>query len=207
LHPNCRSTIISLTEEQAEPTDPDDVPTTGPAPGFGAPPTLDWGPDLSAYDPELAAVLLERDEQTPQVSQTPRPVAGEYDAMLARVREPDGGFTYSPTLKTEPTEGYALSIYPERSVAIDAAHLKVKDLAVFVAANRDLLKKPGNHIGAWHDPASGKVFLDVSKITKSKKAARKLALTHDQIAYFDLKKKVSVTVNKDAKSGGAAGKK
>jgi hypothetical protein len=119
---------------------------------------------------------------------------GELRGLLDRVGKPDGGFTYSPTLRTEPTEGYALSIHPERSAVVDAETIKLKDLAEFVAKNRDLLSKEGNHFGAWHDPESGKVFLDVSTVTPDPKVAESLALKHDQIAYFDLKRGQSVTV-------------
>jgi SPP1 gp7 family putative phage head morphogenesis protein len=58
LHHQCRSTVISLTEEQAQargvtPTPPDATP----ADGFGqAPGADDWHPDLSKYPHELAAV-------------------------------------------------------------------------------------------------------------------------------------------------------
>ena len=126
--------------------------------------------------------------------------------MFNRVRAPDGGFTYSPTSHTEPSTGYALSIHPDRSVALDSKTIQFRDLARYAASNADLLHQPGNHIGAWNDPASGKVFLDVSMVTNDKAQAEKLALQHDQIAYFDLSNFQSVTVNPDAKSGGAATK-
>lgn len=59
---NCRATAVSLTEEQAremggETSSPTDVMG---APGFGAPPKLEWAPDMGRYDAELAGVLLER---------------------------------------------------------------------------------------------------------------------------------------------------
>lgn len=58
LHHACRSTVISLTEEQAKergltPT----PPSAAPAEGFGAAPGEDdWHPDLTKYPHELAAV-------------------------------------------------------------------------------------------------------------------------------------------------------
>jgi hypothetical protein len=127
-------------------------------------------------------------------------------ALFDRVSQPDGGFTYSPTTNLEPAGGYALSIHPDRSEAFDANSIKFADLAAYAAKNRDLLTKPGNHIGAWHDPASGKIFLDVSMVTQDKAEAERLALKHDQIAYFDLNTFQSVTVNPNATSGGTVGK-
>jgi hypothetical protein len=130
--------------------------------------------------------------------------AGGLTEMFGRVQKPDGGFTYSPSHKSEPTEGYALSIYPDRSFAVDAKDLKLKHLVDYAIKNKDLLHQPGNHIGAWHDAGTGKVFLDVSMVTHDEKQAHTLALKHDQIAYFDLKKGASVTVNRSATSGGTA---
>jgi hypothetical protein len=122
--------------------------------------------------------------------------------LLEQINQPDGGFTYQPFTAHSPTEGFALSIHPERSVVLDARSMSLTNLVDFVQANRVLLRNPGNFMGAWHDPASGKVFLDVSTVTTNERQARQLALSHDQIAYYDLKRGTSVTVNKDATSGG-----
>ena len=124
--------------------------------------------------------------------------------LLQRVAEPDGGFTYQPFSDLEPTEGFALSIHPERSFATDASRLKFNDLVKYVMKNRDLLSDKENFLGAWHDPDSHKVFLDISRVVKDRSRATHLARQHDQIAYFDLKTKQSVTVNKHATSGGVA---
>lgn len=129
---------------------------------------------------------------------------GQLSDLVNRIRQPDGGFTYNPMHGTEPTEGFALSIHPERSATVDAENLTADALHDYLSKNRDLLSQEGNHLGAWHDPQSHKVFLDVSTVAKDEKEAAELARQHDQIAYFDLKNGRSVTVNKDATSGGAA---
>jgi hypothetical protein len=121
--------------------------------------------------------------------------------MFNRIGQPDGGFTYQPTTEEEPSEGYALSPYPEKSFAKPAKDLQFKDVVNYYLKNRDVFKQPDHFIGAWHDPASGMVFLDVSVVKHSEEEATKLALEKDQIAYFDLKNFKSVTVNPDAKSG------
>jgi len=123
--------------------------------------------------------------------------------LFTRIAQPDGGFTYNAHGDFDAVGGYALSIYPERSFAKAAKDLTKEDLADFVYANSDLLSKADNYFGAWHDPDSGQVFLDVSMVTQDKTKAHALALQHDQIAYFDLSTFQSVTVNKDATSGGA----
>lgn len=125
----------------------------------------------------------------------------EFSKMFDRVSQPDGGFTYSP-LAGEPVTGFAVSPYPERSFAAPVKEFKFLDLVRYAKKNRDMLGKPGHYIGAWHDPASGKVFLDISVVSKSRDDAARLALRHDQIAYFDLAAGSSVTVNLNATSGG-----
>lgn len=140
----------------------------------------------------------------PGTALTSPAVRGHLSELYTRVAEPDGGFTYSPSTNSEPSSGYALSIYPDRSFAKDAKALTREDLVKYVVKNKDLLSQKENYFGAWHDPASNKVFLDVSMVTQDKQKAHDLALKHDQIAYFDLSTFQSVTVNADATSGGAA---
>lgn len=139
---------------------------------------------------------------TPAVKTAGNALAG----MYARLQEPDGGFTYQPLTDDEPKEGFAVSIYPKRSVAIDVKNLKPKDMVKYAKKNADLFKKSDHYLGAWHDPASGKVFLDVSIVSRNRRAVRQLALAHDQIAYFDIGKGKSITVNRLATSGGASKK-
>ena len=127
-----------------------------------------------------------------------------FNELLHLVSEPDGGFTFDPRAHTQPSTGYALSIHPERSQSFAAALLAPEDLTRYIASNRDLLDLPGNMLGAWHDPASHLVFLDVSTVTDNETDAAALALAHDQIAYYDLARHTSVTVNAAATSGGAA---
>jgi hypothetical protein len=67
-----------------------------------------------------------------------------------------------------------------------------------------VLSKPGHYLGGWHDPDSGKVFLDIAIVIKTAKEARKLVMEHDQIGYFDLASKKTIIVNRAATSGGVA---
>ena len=70
----------------------------------------------------------------------------------------------------------------------------------FVLKNSQLLRDPAYHIGAWND--EGKVYLDISAIAKTPEEAVALSRQHDQIAYYDLNKGVSVDVDRSATSGG-----
>jgi hypothetical protein len=88
-------------------------------------------------------------------------------------------------------------------VAKDAGKLGLMDLSSYAVGNFDLLGEPHHYMGGWHDPQSGKVFLDVSIHVNSAQEAEALCKKHDQIAYFDLNRGKSVTVDPNATSGGA----
>jgi hypothetical protein len=122
--------------------------------------------------------------------------------MFARIGEPDGGFTYQPLTGDEPTRGFAVSPYPDRSFAVALKDFSFEDLVAYAQRNADLFENADHYLGGWNDPASGKIFLDVSVVSRTAAAARQLALANDQIAYFDLSRGASVTVNRSASSGG-----
>lgn len=130
----------------------------------------------------------------------------EYRGLLSRISEPDSGFTYNVAAHSSPTDGYMVSIYPERSFAKKFSEIDEGDISEYVAANMDLLFENAdkNFLGVWHDPNSGQVFVDCSIRVTDPKEAEALCVKHDQKAYFDLKKMVSVEVNRNATSGGAA---
>ena len=133
----------------------------------------------------------------------PRPVATEdIRELFKRVAAPDGGFTYQPVSNKSPKDGFAVSPYPERSKAFDIEGFRPSDLMGYYANNRDVFRNPGHFLGAWHDKSSGKVFLDVSVVKRTRGEATRVALAKDQIAYFELVGLKSVTVNAGATSGG-----
>lgn len=109
------------------------------------------------------------------------------DALLKRIGKPDGGFTYQPMLDSEPREGFVVAMYPERgSLPKPWKDIKFKDLVEHMLRNRDLLRNPANHLGAWHDPETGLVHLDISRVTRDRGEVERLARKHDQIAYWDI---------------------
>lgn len=124
--------------------------------------------------------------------------------LFSRIGTPDGGFTYSPKLNSEPKEGFALSPYPEHSFAKDAKDLKADDVVDYILSKANMLRDPKNHVGAWHDPETGRVYMDISVVVKSHKEAEALCKKHDQIAYFDIKSMKSVVVDQNATSGGVS---
>lgn len=95
----------------------------------------------------------------------------------------------------------AVSPYPNRSKVVPLGKLTPKVIQQYRDQNKDLLSKPGHHLGGWHDTETGKVYLDISVVVKTHSEARKLSEDHDQIAYFNLRTFETVTVNREAKSG------
>lgn len=132
--------------------------------------------------------------------------AAEIKSLYERVSKPDGGFTYQPTTDDEPKEGFAVSPYPERSFAKPAAEFSSNDLVDYIVKNRDLFADPEHYLGGWNDPESGKVFLDISVVKHDQAEAEKLAREKDQIAIFDLGSFNTITVNREATSGGQVNK-
>lgn len=78
-------------------------------------------------------------------------------------------------LEQQPSSGYAVSPYADRSFAKDAKDLQFADLARYVRDNKDALADPQNYVGAWHDPASDKIYLDISRVVGTHEEARELA--------------------------------
>lgn len=156
-----------------------------------------FAPKIGGFKPSISkAAAIERKQGGRP------PLRSSMQELLERIAKPDGGFTYQPISDEEPKDGFAVSIYPERSVAFDFGKITFGDFIGYYQRNRDAFMRGGHYLGAWHDPETGKVFLDVSVIAKTPGSARALAMAHDQIAYYSLRAGKSVTVNRAAKSGG-----
>lgn len=110
----------------------------------------------------------------------------QFTSLVNQIKQPDGGFTVHAATGKVPTTGYAVSIYKGREKVVPAQSLTLKDLVTFSAQNADLLGEANNFFGAWHNPADGQVYMDVSKVVDSPAEAEKLGQDFDQIAYFDL---------------------
>jgi hypothetical protein len=108
-------------------------------------------------------------------------------SLLERT-ETSGGFTYSPSSRSMPSDGVALSPYPERERVVVATDLTSNDILSYAKDNHDVLTQPDHYIGAWHNTLDGNVYLDVSVVTQDKDDANVQALMqqYNQIAAYDL---------------------
>jgi hypothetical protein len=104
------------------------------------------------------------------------------------------GFSYQVFDDYSPKDGYMLSIYPERSDAFPLAEANKTRFGSFVNKNKDLLQDKAHFFGGWLDTETNQVWLDVSVRMDSAEEAARACCEHDQIAYWDVKKKMEVRV-------------
>lgn len=117
-----------------------------------------------------------------------RPIHARREAaILMRQRAiEDRGFTYQPLLKTSPTRGMAISIYPDREAIFNPLDLSAESLQSYIDENLDLLADPLNHIGGWYNPDDGKIYIDISRVVQSRREATRLCREYQQYAFYDL---------------------
>lgn len=124
------------------------------------------------------------------------------EQVIDQLREPDGGWTVRLETLESPTSGFCYSPYPERGVVIESTDLVEYELIEeFNDSNEDLLDREDHFVGAWHDPETGKIYLDVSVVVDDAKNARTGCQESDQIAFFDLQTYESVDVDREATGG------
>lgn len=135
-------------------------------------------------------------------------VNNDMGEIFTRVKSPDGGGTITKDGSKSPISGFCYSPYPEISQCYNSAEEFAPDqktlqnnLIKFYNKNKSYFNDGNSFIGFWNDPETGKVYLDVSKVTDDASNARSECKQHDQIAFFDLQSYESVTVDQNAKSG------
>jgi hypothetical protein len=107
-------------------------------------------------------------------------------AMADALSVPDGGFSVDPSDGSDVRAGYAVAVHPE--------HERIFDGGVTIAQAKDALSLPGRVLGGWRDPATGRVYLDVSVVTADLAEAMTLARETQQLAIFDFSVMASVPV-------------
>lgn len=100
--------------------------------------------------------------------------------------ERTGGISYHVPSGTQLASGYAVSPYPHAEQIVTNRTLTATDLADYLADYADLLSLPNHCLGVWIDPETEAAYLDVSIIVPDADTAHRVALDHDQLAYFHL---------------------
>lgn len=126
-----------------------------------------------------------------------RPV--QSSAMMRRIQEADGGFTYDAQTGKLRTDGFVVAIHSDRERVIDAKEVTLATLVEYAKANQDLLTQTNKFLGGWHNPENGKVYLDVSTVVSTAAEAEALGRQFKQIAYFDMAIGKSVNIVYDDK--------
>lgn len=104
----------------------------------------------------------------------------------------DGGFTYDAVKEVFPSEGYSVSSHPEHERIIQG-ELTQQHLDDYIADKRHVLEADDNaKVGAWHDSAADRWYLDISHVTTDRDEAVRVAKHHNQEAIYDLGKRQTV---------------
>lgn len=114
-------------------------------------------------------------------------------AMADALSVPDGGFSVNPSDGSDVRNGYAVAVHPEYERVFDGP-VTSNDLRVYIAQVKTALSLPGRIIGGWRDPATGRVYLDVSVVTADLPEAMDLARRTGQLAIFDFSAMTSIPV-------------
>ena len=121
------------------------------------------------------------------------------ERVVADAKEPDGGATLNPDLTPHRGGGYAVSI-PGHEEVVPASAFDKATLEKYIETHAAALKQPGNKIGVWHNPEDGNVYLDISQVHPTRKAAMYEAHKADQLAIYDLNKFESIPTEAPSKA-------
>lgn len=117
-----------------------------------------------------------------------------WDVLADRLAIPGGGFTVDLSTGFDARHGFAVGTYVHRSWESTATEVSADTVRTYAALNADLLEHAGNVLGGWHDPATGRVWLDVSRVTADLAEALQWALANNQISIFNLDRGETVDV-------------
>lgn len=100
-----------------------------------------------------------------------------------------GGFTYHPIHRDSPKSGFVVAVYRGYEKQYNGFKIAASDISRYMKDHLLVFQRnPKAHIGGWLDSKSGKVFLDISVVTPSRKEAVTLGKQHKQLAVWDLGK-------------------
>ena len=94
------------------------------------------------------------------------------DELAARLRMPDGGFTYdTKTGKHHEGPGFAVAIPGAEERHPGGYDIARGHIQHYERAHEQYLSRQGVHLGAWHDPLSGNRTFDTSEIFADRRRA------------------------------------
>ena len=84
--------------------------------------------------------------------------------------------------------GYAVSPYPELTLALPGRHLIPELLEAYILRHRRLLHRPKHAVGTWYDASGGITYVDVSITPSEETVAIEYAVRYNQIGIYSLAK-------------------
>jgi hypothetical protein len=115
------------------------------------------------------------------------------NAMADALSVPDGGFSVNPDDGSDVRAGYAVAVHPEHERVFDGP-VTSNDIHEYIAQVKAALLLPGRVLGGWRDPATSRVYLDISVVTANLSEAMTLARETAQLAIFDFSAMESIPV-------------
>lgn len=110
------------------------------------------------------------------------PAAKTVEEMLGE----NGGFTYQPVSGESPVRGYAVSPFPEATLAVKADEIDEGVIFDWLKEHKDRFNDKRVHAGGWIDDSSGDAVFDLSIVVADQEDARKIGRQYDQDAVYDL---------------------
>lgn len=153
------------------------------------------------YIPGVSQAKVDREaaKQNSKV-QAGAPAKKQSDTQRLMAGLAAGGFSWNPTSKKVPTDGYMVSIYPESGAVFNSLDdVKLGTLFDYIDERSKEWKANENvHIGGWLDDSDGKVYLDLSLRVDDEKTAHELSTKYGQLAFYDVKNgKVITTMTQE----------
>lgn len=94
-----------------------------------------------------------------------------------------------------PTTGFVVGVYPECGKVFESyADFSNLDVLKFIKDNKAYLNFGNIYVGTWLNLRDGKIYMDVSKVVTSRKAALNMARLHSQSAYYDVENNKAIYV-------------
>lgn len=107
--------------------------------------------------------------------------------MLNALRA-DGGFTIDDRTRDKVTSGFAVGVFPARSLALKASEITEQNVAQWLAKNRRLVRDDRIVVGGWVDKDTGTAWLDLVRVypRTMRDVAVRVGRKRNQISIADL---------------------
>lgn len=114
------------------------------------------------------------------------PHASKWDKDVMHSVTKQGGFTFRDVVGDGPGDGFMVSVAKHNEVKVPMRDLTPDKVADYMSVHQQELKDPNNYLGGW--VYKGNVYLDISRHTRDRGEAMKLARANQQLGVYDIGK-------------------